>query len=363
MPQAETADVVHFVTGGFSGATMVAQHLVAEANRGGPERHLLVLRKKRQTRPAQLQALTDSQIPFIVVPGWSHLATIFSLYFLFKQLKPRVLFAHGFSEHLWGRLAGVLAGVPVIIHVEHNSKERYTPWRLWLAKQLAKRSRWIIGVSEGVKNSLLGYGFAPEKCVYVNNGIDMQRFTQLQLPEFSQRKNAVIMCARFARQKDHATLIRAIAELKKRGLNIELALLGGGKDSVKKRAQGLCATLGIEQQVFFLGHSDQVPQLLAQYQVAALITHFEGMPLALVEAMAAGCAVVGSSVVGVKEILDLGIGVGVKPGDVEGLADVLADLLQNPAKAQLLAEHARTYALEYFTLQKMLKGYETLINS
>lgn len=353
--------VVHFVTGGFSGATMVARQLVAEANRAGGEPHLLVLRRKRQTRPAQLDELTQQQIPFYLVPGWSHVATIVALVTLLKRLQPRVLIAHGFSEHLWGRIAAIIAGVPVIIHVEHNSRERYTPWRLWLAKQLTRRTRWLVGVSEGVKNSLLELGFAPEKCVFVNNGIDAERFAHLPMVEFSQRKNAVIMCARFARQKDHETLIRAVAQLKQQGVKIELALLGGGKQSLQKRAQQLVHSLGISEQVVFLGHSNQVPQLLATYQIAALITHYEGMPLALVEAMAAGCAVVASSVVGVKEILARGLGVAVAPKDVNQLAQVLAELLEDCAKAERLGNEARAYALEHFTQEKMLAGYLALI--
>lgn len=353
--------VVHFVTGGFSGATQVARTLVAQANGSGAEAHLLVLRRKRQTRQAQLDELTAQQIPFVVVPGWSHIATIIALVKLLKHIAPRVLIAHGFSEHLWGRIAGIIAGVPTIIHVEHNSRERYTPLRLWLAKQLTKRTRWLVGVSEGVRNSLLELGFPPEKCVFVNNGIDAERFAQLPRVEFSRRKNAVIMCARFARQKDHETLIRAVAQLKQQGIPIELALLGGGKSSLQKRAEQLVQRLGINEQVTFLGHSNQVPELLATYQIAALITHYEGMPLALVEAMAAGCAVVASNVVGVKEILALGLGVAVEAKAVDQLAQVLADLLQNPQKAEQIGNAARAYALEHFTQAKMLAGYEALI--
>ncbi|MEY4588736.1 MAG: hypothetical protein RL497_812 [Pseudomonadota bacterium] len=359
---ADKVDVVHFVTGGFSGATMVARQLVAAANNhSGGKQHLLVLRKKRQTQASQLQELSAQQIPYLLVPGWSHLATIFSLILILKRLNPRVLIAHGFSEHLWGRLAAVLAGVPVIIHVEHNSKERYTFFRLWLAKQLAKRTRWIVGVSEGVCNELIRLGFPREKCTFVNNGIDMEIYKQLPLPEFSARKNAVIMCARFARQKDHATLIKAIAHLKDRGEVVELALLGGGKTSIKQRMIKLCAQLGVAEQVHFLGHSNQVPQLLAQHKIAALITHYEGMPLALVEAMAAGCAVVASQVVGVQELLALGLGTAVKPGDADHLANQISFLFNNPKIAAESAQKSQHYALKHFTLSNMLAGYNTLI--
>lgn len=361
MAVSENFDVIHFVTGGFSGATSVARQLVAEGNRLGGERNILVLRRKRQTRPDQLAGLDAQGIPYRVVPGWSHLATIVALVNIIRQIKPRVFIAHGFSEHLWGRIAALIAAVPVIIHVEHNSKERYSLFRLWLAKRLAQHTRWIVGVSEGVCSELLRLGFPAEKCTFVNNGIDLNIYRQLPLVDFRARKNAVIMCARFARQKDHATLIKAIALLKQRAVAVELVLVGGGKKSIQQRCEKLCQQLGVANCVFFLGHVNQVPQLLTQHKIAALITHYEGMPLALVEAMAAGCAIVASRVVGVQElIVDGATGLLVNPGDEQQLADIIQQLLMDDDRAASLAQQARQYALAHFGIEQMAAAYKLL---
>jgi glycosyltransferase involved in cell wall biosynthesis len=361
MSQPCSTDVMHFVTGGFSGATSVARQLVAEGNRQGNERHILVLRRKRQTREDQLAGLAAAQIPFYLVPGFSHLATIWALVKLIRRIKPRVFIAHGFSEHLWGRLAAVWMGVPVIIHVEHNSKERYSRFRLWLAKRLAKHTRWIVGVSEGVRNELVRLGFPAQKCTFINNGIDLNIYKALPQVDFIARKNAVIMCARFARQKDHATLIKAVALLKQRAVAVELILVGAGKKSIQQRCKKLSQQLGVADCVFFLGHVNQVPQLLAQHKIAALITHFEGMPLALVEAMAAGCAVVASRVVGVQElIVDGDTGLLVNPGDVQQLADTLQQLLADNIQAAALAQRARQYALANLGIEQMAAAYNAL---
>lgn len=361
MAVSENFDVIHFVTGGFSGATSVARQLVAEGNRLGGERNILVLRRKRQTRPDQLAGLDAQGIPYRVVPGWSHLATIVALVNIIRQIKPRVFIAHGFSEHLWGRIAALIAAVPVIIHVEHNSKERYSLFRLWLAKRLAQHTRWIVGVSEGVCSELLRLGFPAEKCTFVNNGIDLNIYRALPVGDFSERKNAVVMSARFAKQKDHSTLIKAVALLKERAVTVELALLGGGKKSVKERCIKLSQQLAVDDCVHFLGHVDQVPELLAQHKIAVLITHYEGMPLALVEAMAAGCAVVASRVVGVRElIIDGSTGVLVDPGDEHQLADVLQALLSDNERAQMLGAAARQYAFEHFGMEQMCAGYKAL---
>lgn len=357
----ENFDVIHFVTGGFSGATAVARQLVAEGNRQGDERNILVLRRKRQTRADQLAGLDAQGIPYRIVPGWSHLATIIALVKIIRQIKPRVFVAHGFSEHLWGRIAAIIAAVPVIIHVEHNSKERYSLFRLWLAKRLANHTRWIVGVSEGVRNELIRLGFPPDKCIFVNNGIDLNIYRALPVGDYAERKNAVIMSARFAKQKDHGTLIKAIALLKERGVNLELTLLGGGKKSVQERCVKLSQQLGVDDCVHFLGHVSQVPELLAQHKIAVLITHYEGMPLALVEAMAAGCAVVASRVVGVQELVAEGAtGLLVNPGDAQQLADVLQQLLLDDKRAAVLAQQARQYALAHLGIEQMSTAYKSL---
>ncbi|PWS21349.1 glycosyltransferase, partial [Enterococcus faecium] len=77
-------------------------------------------------------------------------------------------------------------------------------------------------------------------------------------------------------------------------------------------------------QVSFLGQVADMPELLASQRIFVLSTHYEGMPLALVEAMAAGCACIGSDVVGVREVISHGrTGLLVPEGDAQALADAL----------------------------------------
>jgi glycosyltransferase involved in cell wall biosynthesis len=98
--------------------------------------------------------------------------------------------------------------------------------------------------------------------------------------------------------------------------------------------------------------------------VAVLSSHFEGMPLSLVEAMAAGCAVVGSDVPGIHELLhDQMDGRLVAPGDPAALAQALAELLQDPEAAQRLAQAGRQTALTHHTLHLMTQGYDDLIEA
>jgi glycosyltransferase involved in cell wall biosynthesis len=298
-------------------------------------------------------------VPLETVAGWSHAATIAALVGVCKRFKPDVLVAHGFSEHLWGRYAGLLAGVPSLVHVEHNTRERYTAWRLRQSRWLARRTARIVGCSEGVRQRLLELGFPPERTIAIPNGIRLEAFANADAHPFAQRVPGIVMVARFSRQKDHATLLRAVALLRERGLQPPVLLCGGGKR--RAAVEALAAELGLVDQVQFLGVCKDVPGLLLRHQLAVLATHHEGMPLALLEGMAAGCAVVGSDVQGVREVIDDGENGRLVPAqDARALADVLEALLRDPAQAARLAAAARRTAIERHGRELMNRRYETL---
>lgn len=353
---------MHFVTGGFSGANQVAVDLCRAARRAQAMDTVLVLRRKPSTDPDRVAALRDEGLDVRVVPGWSHAATIWTLRSLARAWRPDILVAHGFSEHLWGRYAGLLAGVPHLVHVEHNSRERYTRWRLAQALWLARRSAATVGVSLGVRDHLLELGFPAERCIAIPNGVDLARIHAVPALPWQARENAILMASRFGRQKDHATLVRALALLGSGGLAPPLALAGGGKQRQRKAMQRLVHQLGLDAQVRFLGQVADMPALLAQHRIFVLATHYEGMPLALLEAMAAGCACIGSDVVGVREVIAHGrTGLLVPEGDVQALAEALETLLTQPGHAEALGRAARKQAELEFDVSRMHARYETLL--
>lgn len=358
MPTPARPKVVHFVTGGFSGATQVAVDLCLAALHAGPFEPVLVLRRKAHTPEARVQALLEQGLSVhLVDDGWTHRPTIAALARLLRALQPVAVLAHGFPEHLIGRQAGLQAGVPVLIQVEHNSRERYRPWSLWLSRRLARHSAALVGVSEGVRDSLLAQGLPADKTLAIPNGIDLSRFPATDGP----REAGIVMSARFARQKDHGTLLQAVARLGAlHGLKPPLLLAGTGP--LLARMQMRAAKLGLGEQVRFLGHHRDMPGLLRSQSIYVLSTHFEGMPLALVEAMAAGCACVASDVVGVRGVIEDSVtGLLVPEGDADALAQALARLLRETGFAERLGAAARARALAEHGRDLMCQRYEALI--
>lgn len=354
--------VLHFVTGGFSGgATQVAIALTQAGVESDAIEPLLVLRRKRRTPASRIAELERAGPPVRVVPGWSHAATIWALVKICREFRPDILVAHGFSEHLWGRYAGLLARVPHLVHVEHNTRERYTGWRLKQTRWLAARTARIVGCSEGVRLRLLEMGMPEERTIAIPNGIRLAPFANADAHPIPGRIPGIVMVARFSKQKDHATLLRAVAHLRDRGLVVPVLFAGGGKSLHRKPLEKLANLLGIDAQVRFPGVVRNVPELLMTHRIAALITHYEGMPLALLEGMAAGCAVVGSAVPGVREVIEDGVeGRLVPEHDDIALADALESILRDDDEATGLGIAARAAAIERHGRELMHARYEAL---
>lgn len=351
--------VLHFVSGGFSGATQVAIDLCGD--QPGLQT-LLVLRRRQSIDPApRARQLRAQGLRVEVVPRWSHAVTVWTLMRICRDWRPDVLVAHGFSEHLWGRYAGLLAGVPRLIQVEHNVRERYGWWRLRQSLWLARRTERIVGVSRAVRDALVRLGHPAERCAVVLNGIDLARWSQGR--PWDEREDAIVMPARFAAQKDHLTLIRAAALLAQRGLRPTVYLAGEGKPGWRRRARTLARKLQVEPQVRFLGHVADLPELLGRVKLCVLSTHYEGLGLGLIEGMASGCCGIGTDVVGVQEILTHGeTGFLVPHLDAQALATTVAQLLGDGDTAARIAAAGERHVRATFDRQRMRQDYLALLS-
>lgn len=353
--------VIHFVTGGFSGATQVAIDLVEGHLKNGHFQPLLVLRKKRQTNMQRVHALREKGVPVILVAGVSHQLTIKQLERICELFSPDIFVAHGFSEHIWGRIAAINSNVPHIIHVEHNSRERYTKNRLSLSVNLAEKTDAIVACSDGVKNSLLRLGFPEDKVTAINNGIRLEPFSAVNNYPWIQRQPGIVMAARFSRQKDHKTLIKAIAILRDEGIVLNLYLAGGGKKCQLKKMKSLVKKLFINEQVHFLGVYKDIPNLYMTQKVCVLSTHYEGLPLTLIEGMAAGCVAIASNVDGVKELIkDSENGFLFQASDANSLAQSIKNVLSDDVASSKISKNAIQDANKKYSLNNMLMNYENL---
>lgn len=354
--------VIHFGSGGGKGVTRVLTDLAQGHAARGAYEPLIVYRRKRgkPLGEAFRRDLAASGVAFREVSPRPKWRTIAELREIIREFRPDVFVAHGYSEHLSGRLAAIAEGVPVVVQAEH-AHERYKWFDLGRSRRLAAHTDAIVGVSRGVVERLRELGFPAEKLHVVYNGVRVDRFMAAQPKPWAEREPAVVMAARFGQPKDQRTLIRAAALLRDRGTPVRVRLAGGGKKLERWRAQWLVRRLGLGDWVEFLGQRSDLPEVFRQHQVAVMSTRREGFGLVVIEGMAAGCAVVGSRAPGVEELIEDGrTGWLATTGDAEAFAAAITAAL-GPDGASRAAAGA-DYASTGFGVDRMAAEYERLFD-
>jgi glycosyltransferase involved in cell wall biosynthesis len=272
---------------------------------------------------------------------------------LIRRINPVVIHAHSSKAGVVARVAGWRCGVPTVFTAHGWGFSPGTPkLRRFVAfvveRILATISTKIICVSESDRQQALKLGVGNKrKLATVRYGIYNTTVPQAN-PGLEPVK--MIMVARFNEQKDQATLLRAIARLNHHPLHLNLAGSGPSFETCK----ALAVELGISDRVSFLGDRRDVPELLQQSQVFILSTHYEGLPISILEAMRCGLPVVGSSVNGIPEEVEQGqTGFVVPPRNPEALADALDRVLSSSELRISMGIAAKAKFEREFTIDRM----------
>ncbi len=347
--------VLYFGSGGGKGVThMMVNLAVGHARSGRVEPYLIFRRKRGQPLAEQFRRqLAEAGVAYCEVAPGPKSRLLAELERAMRAFRPEVFVGQGYPEHVWGRFAAQRAGVPVLVQVEQNH-EHYKWLHLRRTRRLAASTGAIVAVSHAVADNLRRLGLPAEKLRVIYNTVRLDRFCKAARP-WAEREAVVMSTARFGRQKDHATLLRAIALLRDRGRPVRLRMAGGGKRLQRWHARWLIWRLGLRGLVELLGMRSDVPELVGRSRVFALSTHFEGLPLGLLEAMASGCAAIGTRAPGVEELIDHGrTGFLATPGDPAALSDCIEAALGEAGErcaAAAAAEGPAVYGLEKITAE------------
>jgi glycosyltransferase involved in cell wall biosynthesis len=254
-----------------------------------------------------------------------------------------------------------------LLHTVHNLAEREIEPRLrWLQRYALMHGVVPVAVAEKVADSL-GRLYGIQRCRVIRNGIPTDRYSRPQVPRkewraregFSESDVLFVCVARFSPQKNHALLLNAFAQGPASDPNAHLVLVGEG--ILQKNLEVQAKNLGIERQVHFLGLRADIPNVLGATDVFALSSDFEGNPLSVMEAMAAGLPIVSTAAGGVPDLFENGKeGLMVQPGDVQGLSRAMAFLAGDREIRQSLGMAAAQRATANFDVSKMVRAYEEL---
>ncbi|HKO27657.1 MAG TPA: glycosyltransferase [Solirubrobacteraceae bacterium] len=282
--------------------------------------------------------------------------------------KVDVVHAHKFGSNLWAALLKPRSRLPVLLAHEHSWSYEGTLRRLVDRDLIARRADAVVAVSPTDRLRMIELErIPPGKVVYVPNGIPDGSPGD---PEFVRRElgltpsdSVVGTVCGLRPEKELETALRALARLAPHRPGLRFLVVGDGLE--RPRLERLASELGVP--ATFLGHrsNEEVPDLLAAMDVLVLSSRFEGMPLAVLEWMAAGKAIVASRVGGIPTMVEEGKeALLVPPRDHVSFADAIGRLLDDPAERKRLGKAAQRRQRAQFrfdqTIAQLESLYETL---
>lgn len=283
-----------------------------------------------------------------------------------RRFNPDIVSAHSTKAGYAARLACAVLRKPVIFTAHGWAfSEGRSGWKrrlLALAERLvAKTTARIICVSKHDLDIALRFKVASaEKLVVIRNGVDPAPFLKADGASVRQELGlgkvpVLTMAGRLAPPKDPMTLLRACQLLKG---EFKLLIVGDGK--LRWQAEEFVSRGNLGHKVIFTSERQDIPEILAASDIFVFTSHWEGLPLAIIEAEVAGLPVVASSVGGIRELVQDGInGFTVPPQDAQALAQALQKLLDDARFRREAGLAARRKALNEFSFDSMLtKTYQ-----
>jgi glycosyltransferase involved in cell wall biosynthesis len=273
-----------------------------------------------------------------------------------RDFEPDIVHAHLPTAHAAVACVRRPPGSTLVLTHHHG---RHLAWegRRWATlvdRVSGRRYDRVVACCEAVRTFLLDhYRYPRSKVACIRNGWSG---TPLQDPPKASRPT-IVCVANLRRQKGHSVLIEAFARVHERIPEAQLTLLGFGP--LHDQLHDQLSELGLQDHVS-IGAEDDVWPVLGRSHVFALASYFEGLPLAVMEAMAAGLPVVASDVDGLPEVVEPGVaGYLVPAGDPAALAERLTSILGSPALRERMGAAARAAAAN-LTMERCVARYYDL---
>jgi glycosyltransferase involved in cell wall biosynthesis len=303
------------------------------------------------------------EIPVVALPRRGHgdLGRVLALRRTLGELGPAILHTVLWSANCYARLAAVGLGIPRVITAERNVIAR-PRWEVAVERGLDPMTDVYLVNAAAVARELERHGLPGAKMRVVRNGVDLGRFPRFAVERrearatlgFPPERRLVAQVGRLAPQKDYPTYLRAAAVVATRHPDVDFLVIGNGPEH--EALERLAGELGIGGRVRWLGLRHDVPAILAAVDVLVLASRFEGLPNVVIEAMAAGAAVVATDVGGCRElIVSDAEGTLVAPEQPAEIAAAVAALLGDEDRREAVVRAARTRVEREFSVEAMTR--------
>ncbi|HZQ68833.1 MAG TPA: glycosyltransferase [Terriglobales bacterium] len=314
-------------------------------------------------------------IPFDGNSNWlprsmTYLTAIRRTHAYLRKWRPDIVHAQLPAPCILGGLAAAFASVPVFIRSPRCMLSLYrsrTRMGAWLDEMFLRSGDFAIGNSEAVSRELMTVaGCAPQKCVTIHNGVDVERFHP-SLPRFwrdsvgwTDEEFVFGTVGNFSAAKRHCDFVTAASLIAKEYQQARFVLLGADY-GLRASLESQIAELGLQNK-FLVLDSDPAPEkIFAAMDVYICSSESEGFSNVVLEAMACGKPVIATHVGGNPEAVEDGrTGFLVPPRAPEAIANAAGRLIANPEFGAELGRNARERAVKRFSLQRMVTEHERL---
>jgi glycosyltransferase involved in cell wall biosynthesis len=356
----------------------ILQVITLGTNIGGAQIHVLDLAISLHKRGHDVRVLTgtfgelnqwlteagvsNTHFPLLKrdISPFNDLRCFFKLRKFIKEFKPDVVASHSSKAGIIVRLVCFFLNIPNTFTVhgwsfEANSSKINQKFYFIIEKILGFFSCKLITVAHtgyelGIKRRIV----PPEKLVTVFNGVRDLGGNCRRITSNTEGGTCVemVMSARFQSQKDHETLIKALIPL--RNEPFHLRLLGDGTETLAD-IQALVNEHGLKKKVTFVGFTTEVVNYLKQADICILMSHSEGLPLSILEAMSIGLPIIASNVGGISKLIKQEYnGFLVERKDIEDLTEKIKLLMNSPTLRREMGKNSRSLYEKEFQLDKMV---------
>lgn len=304
------------------------------------------------------------------------LRTLGRLVALMRRVRPDIVHTHTAKAGAVGRAAAVLAGVPVIVHTFHGHVLRgyFSPPKTAVYKAiestLARQTDRLLAVTPRVRDELIALGVGRrEQYQVVPLGLDLAPLLGAERRQGELRAElglgdapVVTIVARLVPIKAHDVFLAMAAHVSAQLPAARFLIVGDGELRAALEAQ--VDALGLREAVRFLGWRADIDRLYADTDVSVLTSRNEGSPVALIEAMAAGLAVVSTDVGGVADVVEHGVTGWLAPmDDAAGLARHVVTVLRDPAAARAMGARGRVRVAGAYAADRLVADVERLYDT
>ena len=281
---------------------------------------------------------------------------------VFRRHEVGVVHSHEFTMAAFGAVAARSLGLRHVITM-HGNQQMTNSWKRRMALRVAFRlSHEVTAVSKDTRTHLVDtLGRSAESVRVIVNGVPVRTGSaEAVRKEFTLSTDTLLVLAvgGLHARKGHDVLIRALADLDQVPC---WRLIIAGQGPEMDRLQGLAESEGVAERVELVGQREDIPDLQAAADIFVMPSLWEGLPLAVLEAMLAGTPVIASRISGIPEaIRDEEEGLLVPPGDVMALRQAMVRLMADETTRSRLAKKGQERALRDFTIRRMADDYEEL---